>query len=182
MERSEGDPPFVVVGHLSKPHGTKGEVYVWSLTDRPETTFVVGAELHVAGPGGDLPDDGLPALRVTGVRPYRKGFLVHFDGILDRDQAEILGGRYLLRPFRETDPLEEEEIFYHQLLGMTVVTLGGEEVGRIHEVYGLRPAELLDVRGEARDHLIPFTREIVVEWSTADRRLIIDPPEGLLDL
>ncbi len=182
MEGREGEPEFVAVGHISKPHGTKGEVFVWPLTDRPDSTFRPDVDLYVSDAEGRDPDSDFSVLRVAALRPYRKGFLIVFEGIGDRDEAEVLRGRYLLRRFEEVDPLEEGEIFYHQLLGLLVVTTDGREVGRVREVFGLRPASLLDVEGAEGHHLIPFTRDVVVEWSVDDGRVVIDPPEGLLDL
>lgn len=177
------DPEFVVVGHLSKPHGTKGELYVWPLTDRPESTFLPGMSLLISRPGSDEPDEDFPPAEISAVRPYRRGYLLFLEGVRDRNSSELLRDRYLLRPFAETDPLDEGEIFYHQLLGMRIVTREGEEVGRIREVYGLRPAELLEVeRPDGTTLLVPFLQEIVVEWDTVGHRMTIDPPEGLLDL
>jgi 16S rRNA processing protein RimM len=177
------DPELIVVGHLSKPHGTKGELYVWPLTDRPETTFYPGASLLLSLPGSELPDETLPPAEIYAVRPYRRGYLLFLEGIRDRNASELLRDRYLLRPFADTEPLDEGEIFYHQLLGMTIVTSGGEEIGKVREVYGLRPAELLDVqRPDGNSLLIPFIREFVVGWDTEERRMVIEPPEGLLEL
>jgi 16S rRNA processing protein RimM len=172
----------VVVGHVSKPHGTKGELFIWPLTDRPESTFRAGEELLIADSDGALPDPDLPPIRIGAVRPYRRGFLVLFDGVDDRNGAEELRDRYLLRRFEDTDPLEHDEIFYHQLLGLSVVTASGIDVGRVREVYELRPADLLEVEGPDRDYLIPFTKEVVVSWDVPAGRIVIDPPQGLLDL
>lgn len=182
MERTEGDPEFVVVGHVSKPHGTKGEVFVWPLTDRPGSTFRPGAEFRISDRGGTEPDPESPPMRIATLRAYRNGFLLLFEGVEDRNRAEDLRDRYLLRRFAETEPLEEGEIFYHQLLGLLVVTVDGREVGRVKEVYDLRPADLLEVEGAERDHLVPFTRDVVVDWSVDEGRIVIDPPEGLLEL
>jgi 16S rRNA processing protein RimM len=182
MARPAGDPEYVVVGHVSKAHGTKGEVFVWPLTDRPDSTFIPGVELQIADEGGNAPDPEYPAARVVAVRPYRRGFLVVFDGVDDRDLADAIRDRYLLRPFEETDPLATGEIFYHQLLGMRVVTKEGVDVGEVNEVYELRPADMLQVRGDSKEHLIPFSKDVIVSWSLEDRRIVIDPPEGLLDL
>lgn len=177
------DPPFVVVGHVSRPHGTKGEFFIWSLTDRPDSTFVPGVRMRVADASGQEPDPLFPPLEVEEARSYRKGFLVRFLGVDDRTRGELLRDRYLLRPFRETEPLDEGEIFYHQLLGLTAFTVDGEEIGRVLEVYALRPVDLLEVaRGQDDSVLIPFTREIVVEWDVEEGRLVVDPPEGLLEL
>jgi 16S rRNA processing protein RimM len=63
-----------------------------------------------------------------------------------------------------------------------VITREGVEVGRIREVYEHEPVDLLAVVTADREILIPFTREIVVEWDLGAGRLVVDPPEGLLDL
>jgi 16S rRNA processing protein RimM len=178
-----GDPELIVVGHLSKKHGTKGEIYVWPLTDHPEATFLPGMTLLLSRPGSDVPDETLPAAEIIAVRPYRRGYLLFLEGVRDRNASELLRDRYLLRPFADTEPLDEGEIFYHQLLGMTIVTKDGEEIGKVREVYGLRPAELLDIeRADGSSLLIPFLQEVIVNWDTEARRMTIDPPEGLLDL
>lgn len=176
------DPRYLVVGHLNKPHGTKGELFVWPLTDHPEGTYTPGVVLRMGPPEADEPDPDLPPLRVEGVRPFRRGFLVSFAGVTDRDGAEALRGRYLYRPIEELEPLAAGEVFYHQLLGMEVVTAEGRVVGQIREVYELRPADLLEVRGEAGTHMIPFVDSIVVSVDREGGRMVIDPPAGLLDL
>ncbi len=175
-------PEFVVVGRVGRPHGVGGELFVRSLTDRPEGAFGPGSTLFLEDVGGNRPDPGAPPLRIARSRPHREGFLIWFDGLGDRDRAGALRGRYLLRPFSETDPLEEGEVFHHQLLGLSVVTTEGLEVGRIREVYDVRPAILLEVEGEAGKHLIPFTEDFLVALSLDEGTLVIDPPEGLLDL
>jgi len=170
------------VGHVNKPHGTKGEVFVWSLTDHPESTFVPGVVVRTAGTDDRTPDPDLPPLRIEGARPFRRGFLVRFGGVPDRAAAELLRGRYLLRPLAEVADVEEDELLYHEMLTMRVETTEGRELGRVTEVYELRPADMLEVRGPTGSVLVPFTREIVTEIDRAERRIVIDPPEGLLEL
>jgi 16S rRNA processing protein RimM len=80
------------------------------------------------------------------------------------------------------EPLADGELFYHQLLGMEVVTTDGASIGEIREVYELEPADMLEVRGPEREVMIPFLKEIVVEVDADARRIVIDPPDGLLDL
>jgi 16S rRNA processing protein RimM len=155
---------------------------VWPLTDRPDSTFASGVELRVGDGDATAPDPLFPPLRITEGRPYRRGFLLRFEGIHDRDRADLLAERYLLRPFEEIEPPEADEILYHQLLGMTVVTRQGETVGEVREVFSLRPADLLEVSRGRDTVLIPFTKEIVVEWDVERGRLVVDPPEGLLDI
>ena len=176
------DPSFLVVGHLNKPHGTKGELFAWPLTDRPADVYTPGTVFHSGAPENDQPDLDFPPLHLMAVRPFKRGYLVSFIGIRDREGAERVQGRYLFQKTEVLEPLADGEVFYHQLLGMQVVTKGGEPVGEIAEVYELRPADLLEIHGPKGEVMIPFLSHIVVEVDAEAGRMVIDPPEGLLDL
>lgn len=177
------DPRFLVVGHLNRPHGTKGEIFVWPLTDHPESTYAPGVVLYLGSGDTGEPDPDLPPLRVETVRPFRKGYLVGFGGMDDRGQAERFQGYYLLRSVEELEPPAEDELFYHELLGLTVRTVEGTRVGVVREVFELRPADLLEVtRDDGRAAMIPFVGDILVEVDLDEGVLVIDPPEGLLEL
>lgn len=176
------DPSHLVVGQLNKPHGTKGEFFVWPLTDHPESVFAPGVVLSLGEEDDDTPNPDLPPLRVESARPFQRGVLVRFGGIDDRNQAEVLRGRYLFRPIEELQPLAEGELFYHQLLDLVVVTVEGEQVGTVTHVVELSPADLLEVRGPRGVVMIPYRPEIVREVDVDAGRMVIDPPEGLLEL
>lgn len=184
---AQAEPAFLVVGQLSRVHGTRGEVLVWPLTDYPEVTFVPGARFRVAarrggGRSGEQPDEGLPPLVMEQVRPFKDGFLVLFEGIASRTEAELLRERYILKAADEVEPLAEDEIFYHQLLGCQVLLEDGSRLGTVQEVYSLDPHDLIEVRRQEGTLLVPFTREIVVQVDRDAREIRIAPPEGLLDL
>jgi 16S rRNA processing protein RimM len=176
------DPDFLVVGHINKPHGTKGELLVWLLTDHPEGVYAPGVVLRMGDGDSDRPDPDLPPLRVDEARPFRKGYLVRFGGVDSRSQADLLRGRYLFRETDEIEPLGEGEVFYHQLLGMEVFTKSGARVGEITEIYEMSPADLLEVRTDSGEIMIPFLEHIVVEVDVDGARLVVDPPAGLLEL
>ena len=176
------DPSHLVVGHISKPHGNKGELFVWPLTDHPEGVYAPGVLLGLGDAEDDQPNPDLPPLRVEHARPFRRGFLVAFGGVTDRNHAELLRNRYLFREAEALEPLAEGEVFYHQLLGTEVVTTEGDPVGRVTEVYELQPADMLQVQGQDGEIMIPFLKEVVVEVDIDAGRIVIDPPDGLLDL
>lgn len=180
MRREE--PRHLVVGHINKPHGTKGELFVWPLTDHPESVYAPGVVLRPGDGSNHAPDPDRAPLRMDAVRAFRNGFLVSFAGVRDRDGAERLRGLYLFAEREALPPLAEGEVFYHQLLGMRVVTVDGDEVGEVVEVYELRPAHLLEVRGERGEVMIPFLDHIVAEVDVDAGRMVIAPPEGLLEL
>jgi 16S rRNA processing protein RimM len=176
------DPRFLVVGHLNKPHGTKGELFVWPLTDYPEGIYAPGVVLRMGPKDADEPDPDLPPLRIERVRDFRRGYLVTFGGVTDRNGAEALRGNYLFQDIAALEPLQEGEVFYHELLGMEVVTTSGERLGEIAEVYEVRPVDLLEVRRESGTLLIPYLEHIIVSVDAEAGRMTVDPPEGLLDL
>jgi 16S rRNA processing protein RimM len=175
-------PTHLVVGHVSRAHGTSGEVYVSPLTDHPESVFAPGVVLRVAADEGEQPDPAVAPLRIESVRPFRDGVLVAFDTVPDRSAAERLRQRYLVAPLEALPVLDTGELFYHQLLGMRVRTVDGREVGRVEEVYELQPAHMLEVRGAGGTVLIPLTDRIVREVNAEEGWMVIDPPQGLLDL
>ena len=174
-------PEYLVVGHLSKPHGTKGEILVWSLTDRPDEVFAPGRALVLGDEDGEAGAEPETVV-VEASRPYRKGVLVSLAGVEDRTGAEALVSRYLLVPSAELGEPEEDALWYHELLGMRVVTVDGREVGVVREVFETAPSHLLEVKGEGKVHLVPFVERVVKEVDREGRRLVIEPPEGLLEL
>lgn len=178
-----GRPPrHLIVGHVTKPHGTKGEVFVWPLTDSPAETFETGRELLLGDDEGRLDDDAA-TLTIERARPFKRGLLVKYETLDDRSAVESLAGCYLWLAIDELGELEEGELFYHQLLGATVLTPDGSTVGTVREVYETEPAHLLEVRSAAgRTHLIPFSERIVREIDPAAARIVVDPPPGLLEL
>jgi 16S rRNA processing protein RimM len=175
-------PEHLVVGHIAKPHGTKGEVFVWPLTDSPVEVFEPAATLLLADADGRL-GERPRSLVVETARPFKRGMLVRFEGFADRNAVAALHGRYLLMESERVRPLEEGELFYHQLLGARVELADGSLVGTVREVYETEPAHLLEVTSpEGKQHLIPFLATVVTEVDAAARRLVIDPPAGLLEL
>ncbi len=176
---ADAHPPFLVVGHLNRAHGKKGELFVWPLTDYPGSHFAPGIVHFPGDEEGNDPSTSLPPLTIDSVRPYRKGFLVKFDQV-DRDRAKGLQGRYLFRPFEAMDDLKEGEVFYHELLGSRVVTGEGTALGTVKEVYPLQPAHLLEVTGPSGSVLLSLAPGVVIAFDREQRRVVVDPPEGLL--
>lgn len=175
-------PDHLVVGHVTKPHGTKGEVFVWPLTDRPGELYAEGSVLVVGDEAGRASDEPLE-LVVERSRPFKRGQLVKFEALNDRDAVEPLSGRYLLRSTESLGDLGEGEVYYHDLLGCEVVTANGAAIGKVREVYETHPAHLLEVEAvSGKRHLIPFAERVVRSVDAGAGRIVIEPPPGLLDL
>lgn len=179
---SRGTPTHLVVGQITKPHGIRGEVVVRTLSDHPEGIFSPGVVLFPAREKRALPDPERPVMEIERVRPFRGGFLVKFERVPDRTAAESLRGLELLVPAEQVAPRQDGEVFYHELPGLKVVDVEGGEVGRVVEVFEAEPNVLLEVRTRRGSVLIPFVADVVVDVQLGERRLVIDPPPGLLEL
>ncbi len=175
------DPAVLIVGHLNKAHGTKGELFVWPLTDDADAVFRPGNRVLLGdreGAFGDAPEE----LKIERARAFKGGYLVKPAGRDDRTAVEPLAGRYVGLARAALRPLQEGEVFYHQLLGLRVETTAGEVIGEVREVYELAPADMLEVGGADRAHLVPLVADVVREIDVETGRMVIEPPEGLLEL
>ncbi len=172
----------MVVGRVARPHGISGELTVRSRTDEPEVRFTVDAELVAER------DEVRRPVRIVGVRPHAADLLVYFDGVTTREQAAELSGALLYASVdADVTPADPDEFYDHQLIGATVRTVEGREVGTVREVLHLPLQDVLavDARGTdgMREVLVPFVAEIAVEveLSSVPATVLIAPPPGLLD-
>jgi 16S rRNA processing protein RimM len=105
---------------------------------------------------------------------------VKFEGVDARDDvAELRGALYV--GSTELRQLDENEFWPHDLVGCEVVTVTGEAVGRVTEVVPGAAQDLLRVESRTGDRLIPMVKDMVADIDTDARRVVVDPPEGLLD-
>jgi 16S rRNA processing protein RimM len=171
---------LVIVGRVRRPHGVRGEVLIDVLTDEPDAVYASGRRVFGGDIDGPVEDDA-PTLTVVETRPFKDGLLVRFDEIADRTEAELWNGRLLLVPEGELSPLEEGEVYQHELKGMTVELSSGEVVGTVADVFEVPQGLLLDVARERGTVLVPFSDAIVLDVDRQRRVVRIDPPAGLLE-
>lgn len=153
----------LLVGRIGKAHGLHGEVVVHLLSSEPDVRLAPGATL-------DRGDGGAP-VRIESARPHQDKWLVRFDGVRDRSAADALRGVELFG-----DAIEDPDaLWVHELIGATVVDTAGSTCGTVAAVVANPASDLLELDGGA---LVPVT--FVTGWDE-HRRLVIDPPEGLLD-
>ncbi len=169
----------LVVGRIAKAHGITGEVVVDVRTDDPDARFGSGKTLRLKQSRSGRADDVV----VESVRPHGVRLLVRLRGVTDRDAAEALRGRLFVIDSTELPAIDDPDEFYdHQLEGLRVRTVDGRDVGVVTEVLHTAGGELLAVRADGGEVLVPFVSAIVTRVSLADAVVEIDPPEGLLDL
>ena len=158
-----GAPPgFLEIGRIGRPHGVRGEMTVSLTTDRTERV-AVGSRWWVRD----------REMTVEAARPHQGRYLVRLTGIEDRDAAAALtGARIYAAPI--TGAVDEDVIWAHEVIGAEVVDREGRAHGRVVALEANPAHDLLVLESGA---LVPMV--FVVEHRGA--RVIVDPPEGLLD-
>jgi 16S rRNA processing protein RimM len=164
----------VCVARIGAAHGIAGEVRLFAFTADP---------MAVTRYGPLLSEDGGQTLVVAAARPG-KGFLVaRFAGIADRSAAERLCNLNLYVPRERLPAPDEPETYYHaDLIGLVVDGIDGACLGTVAAVHDFGAGDLLEVApaGGGQAFLLPFTRAAVPVVDLAGRRLVADPPAGLL--
>lgn len=166
---SPGEPVFLVVGKLHRPHGVEGEIILEVITDfperlQPEVGVYVGEEHRL--------------LRIRDRRQHARGLLLAFEGYHDPERVGELRNQWVYVRAEDRPPLPEGEYYHHQLLGLRVVDEEGKHLGILthildtgaNEVYVVRPESgpeillpaiepvILDInieKGEMRVHVLP---------------------------
>jgi 16S rRNA processing protein RimM len=167
---------MALVGRIARTHGLRGQVIVNLETDFPEERFRPGSELFVRR-GAAVEALTIASVRLQGDRP-----VIAVDGIGTIEQAEALAGLELRIPVDRLQPLPGGTFYHHDLIGCRVETVDGADVGIVSEVETASGGSRLVVDGRRGEILIPIAAEICRRVDVAAKRIVIDPPEGLLDL
>ncbi|MEL7155049.1 MAG: ribosome maturation factor RimM [Actinomycetota bacterium] len=154
------DAPLLEVGRIGKPHGLKGEVVVDFSTDRTEERTATGTELWA----------DRRRLVVASARPHQQKWLLRFDGVERREEAELLRGLVLSAPALD-DP---DALFVHELIGKRLVDQHGVDHGPVASVIDNPASDLLEL---SSGRLVPLAFHVAHD----DEVVTVDVPPGLLD-
>ena len=167
---------LLLVGRVARAHGNKGEVIVNLETDFAEDRFRAGNVLLVEH-GGQAVERRIAAVRFQQGRP-----IVALDGIVTMNDAEALAGAELKMPASALAPLPGNTYYRHDLVGCEVIDTAGRAIGRVTGVEGPLERSRLVVESDRGEVLIPMVDEICVKVDPAAKVIVVDPPEGLLEL
>ncbi len=167
---------FVTVGFVARAHGNRGQVIVNPETDFPEARFGEGAVLQLRREGR------IEQVRVTSFRMHQGRPVIGLEGVETMNDAEAMAGVEFRVPPGELAELPPGTFYRHDLVGCLVETVGGEPVGKVTAVEGEEGGSRLSIAGRRGEVLIPLTEAICVKIDIAARQIVVDPPEGLLDL
>jgi 16S rRNA processing protein RimM len=118
-------------------------------------------------------------VRVEEARPQGRIWAVKVEGVSDRTAAEALVGAEVLAPRDELGDAGEGRHLWADLEGLEVVTVAGEAVGRVTGLYETGAVDVLIVKGARGEKLVPLAPYVTVDREA--RRIVVDPPDGLLD-
>ncbi|MBK8302854.1 MAG: 16S rRNA processing protein RimM [Chloracidobacterium sp.] len=165
---------LVAVARIAKPRGLKGEVIADILTDFPERFDGLKTVIAV------MPNDSRRELTLENHWFQSGRMVLKFAGINSIEDGETLRNAEICVSESDAVELDEGEYFDWQLAGCRVVTVSGEEIGKVRELMRTGATEILVVDGE-KEYLIPFAEAICTEVDIENGIILIDPPEGLLE-
>lgn len=177
MRDEAPEPRFLAIGQVVGVHGVRGELKVEPLTDDPQR-FGQMDQVFI-GPDGE---DAV-SWPVSGYRLHKGRILLKLGGLEDRTPAEAFRGLLVQIPIEEPAPLEEDEYYEHEIVGLEVWTRAGEYLGRIEEILYTGANEVYVVRDAKVDRgeiLIPAIGDVVLAVDLEAGRMEIDLMEGLV--
>ncbi len=164
---------LLLVGRVARPHGIRGQVIVNPESDFAELRFKVGQALLVGPPEGGIERE------IAEVRFHQGRPILAFAGVETMEDAERLAGAELWIPQSALAPLPPGTFYRHDLIGCEVRDSADQVVGRVTAVEGTLDRSYLVVDG---DVMLPLVDGICREIDMAARRIIVDPPPGLIDI
>lgn len=185
MPDSEHPPgEWISVARLGRTRGLKGEIYGDSGIEAARLNRL--AQVWLKTPEGAWLRDGEP-LEIGKVRAFKDRVIFQFVGVDSIEAAEALERCEMLIPKSERQPLDEGEYYFADLVGCEVFDrASGRKLGVVTGWQQYGGPDVLEVQVEGAPPgsvaMVPFARSICVEIDPAGRRIVVDPPEGLLEL
>jgi len=168
------DGAWLPVGVVVAAHALRGLLRVRP-HQPPAPSLIPERTIRLDGPHGSRD------VLVVSASPHGRGqLLLGVAGVEDRDAAEALVGSTVLVRAEDLPPPDPGEFYWHEIEGFRVETVDGRAIGTIAETFASGAHDVWVVRGE-REHMIPVVADVVREIDRASRRVLIDPPAGLLD-
>lgn len=164
---------MICVGAISGSFGVRGEVRIKSFCAIPE---------DIASYSPLSSEDGATTYSITLSGPIKHGFAARLSGVATKEQADALSGTRLYTKRDRLPSLPDDEYYYTDLVGLDVLDTGGTHIGQVKAVQNHGAGDLLEVLTSTSSGtvLIPFTQIVVPTVDLASRRIIVDPPDGLL--
>jgi len=165
------------IGIIVKPHGIAGELRVLPTTDDP-TRFSLLKEVTVRAKNG-----ATTPYKLTRARPQQGMVLVKLAEVNDRNMAETMAGGVLLIPDEVALPLDTDEYYIRDLVGLAVVTEDGQPLGTIRQVFATGANDVYIIEAaDGEDFMLPAIKDVVQRVDMQARVMTVRLMEGLREL
>lgn len=170
-------PDYLLLGEILRPHGIRGELRMKILTDYPERINDLESVYFSSSPAGD----DAKTYHVEHLRMHKGYGLLKLTEIKDRNDADLMRGLFVLVRIDDAVPLEDDEFYLYQLIGLLVRTEDNKHIGRIIEVIETGANDVYVVKSPQHGELlIPVIDETIIETNIEDGFIIVRIPEGLI--
>lgn len=170
-------PQYLLLGQVTRPHGVRGELRLRLITDYPERIGNL-KEVFIAKRSNETSPK---PYQVTGMRMNKEHGLLRVDGVRSREEADRLRQHYVMVQFEEAVPLEDDEFYLFQVIGMSLQTVDGETLGTISKVMETGANDVYVVQSpEYGEILFPITVETLVRHEIEAGFVEVKVPDGLL--
>lgn len=167
-----GEPEFLVVGKLGKPHGIHGEIVMDVYTDFPER-LEVGVVVYI-GPQHK-------PIQIARRRPHPRGLMLSFEGFQSREAVADLRNLLVQVPTADRPALPDGEYYQHQLLGLQVIDEGGLELGLVTAIIETGANDVFVVKDkEGSEVLIPDIEPVILDIDLGEKQIKVHMLPGLL--
>ena len=164
-----GEPVYLAVGRLRRPHGVQGEIIMDVLTGFPQR-LRSGKTVYVG--------ENHEPIRIASVRGHDKAMIVRFSGMTSPEEVGRLRNMNLYVKASELPELPEGEYYHHELLGMTVVDEAGQVLGELDNILETGANDVYLVKTpEGKELLLAAVEEVVLEIDLEKRQMRVRPPE-----
>jgi len=162
----------VIVGAIGGSFGVQGEVRLKSFCADPQA---------IADYTPLFTEDGRTFAQVVLTGQLKNGFTARIDGVVTKEDADALRNVSLYAERALMPSLPDDEYYYADLIGLTVVDTGGATLGTVKNVMDHGAGDLLEITvpGQAETILLPFTQAAVPTVDLTAKRIVADPPDGL---
>ncbi|MBO38866.1 MAG: 16S rRNA processing protein RimM [Rhodospirillaceae bacterium] len=163
----------VCVGRIAGAHGVQGLIRINSYTEDP---------MDVAAYGPVTDEYGERMFELEAKRMTKTQVVARIKGVMDRNAAEALQGLRIFILREVMPPTADDEFYCEDLIGLAAETVDGKSLGSVLSLQEFGAGEMLEIgRRRGGTTLVPFTKDVVPQVDLETKRVVIDPPIGLLE-
>jgi 16S rRNA processing protein RimM len=168
----KGEPLYLSVGFLRRPHGVHGEIIMDLHTDFPER-MKKGRKVFVG--------DGYNPVTFENIRPHAKGLLIKLKGIDTPEDAGLFRNQWVFIKAKDAPPLPDGQIYKHELIGFRIVDENGNPLGELADILETGANDVYVVRDDSgKEILLPNIPSVILDMEVDSRTIRVHLLDGLI--